>query len=89
MITFNHVRFPRLIVIDTLGFLSYFSGAGVDILPHVSINIVETNKHFGKRWKGIRKIKHFPHPIHHFQLIKRAWTQISSFCSKLTPSSEG
>ena len=32
--------------------------SGVDILPHARINIVETNKHFGKRWKGIRKIQH-------------------------------
>ena len=32
--------------------------SGVDILPHAPINIVETNKHFGKRWKGIRKIQH-------------------------------
>ena len=32
--------------------------AEIDILPHAAINIVETNKHFGKRWKGIRKIQH-------------------------------
>ena len=32
--------------------------AGVNILAHAPINIVETNKHFGKRWKGIRKIQH-------------------------------
>ena len=29
--------------------------SGVDILPHAPINIMETNKHFVKRWKGIRK----------------------------------
>ena len=34
------------------------ANTGVDILPHAPINIVETNKHFGKRWKGIRKIQH-------------------------------
>ena len=32
--------------------------AGVDILPHAPINIVEINKHFGKRWKVIMKIQH-------------------------------
>ena len=31
---------------------------GVDILPHAPINILETNKHVGKRWKGNRKIQH-------------------------------
>ena len=34
------------------------TGPGVDILPHAPINIVETNKHLGKRWKGIRKIQY-------------------------------
>ena len=34
-------------------------GTGVDILSHALINIVETNKHDGKRWKDIRKIQHF------------------------------
>ena len=58
-------------------------------MPHAPINIMEANKHFGKRWKGgIRKIQHFFHPIHHFHLLKRAWTQVSRFCSKLTPSSK-
>ena len=33
-------------------------GTGVDILSHALINIMETNKHFGIRWKGINKIKH-------------------------------
>ena len=31
---------------------------GVDIFPHALIHIMETNKFFGKRWKGIRKIQH-------------------------------
>ena len=31
---------------------------GVNILAHAPINIVETNKHFGKRWKVIMKIQH-------------------------------
>ena len=32
---------------------------GVNILAHAPINIVETNKHFGKRGKGIiRKLQH-------------------------------
>ena len=43
-------------------FSKYFEkealNTGVYILPHASINIVETNKHFGKRWKGIRKVQH-------------------------------
>ena len=35
------------------------TGPGVNILPHVPINIVETNKHFGIIFmKGIRKIQH-------------------------------
>ena len=34
------------------------TGPWVDILPIAPINIVETNKHFGKRLKGIRRIHH-------------------------------
>ena len=36
----------------------YYVYPGVNILANAPINIVEINKHFGKTWKGIRKIQH-------------------------------
>ena len=55
--TFNMIRSVHSHFEERGG--GYLKCSGVDIFAHLTINIVENNKHFGKRWKAIRKIQHF------------------------------
>ena len=56
--TFNMIRSVHS-HFEEKGGGGYLKCSGVDIFAHLTINIVENNKHFGKRWKAIRKIQHF------------------------------
>ena len=59
-----------------------YTYAGVDIFSHVPINIVETNKHFGKRWNGIRKYNIYEQLDENFK-VKRGKFPLQKIIKKI------